>query len=225
MRALAVTCIVLLMNFVAPRARALGEHFEWQGFALGAKIGTLGPAIDGVMHLVPGLNLRGSLAYLKWDYDRTIDAIDYSLDMDFESAAALLDWYPFDGGFRISGGALFNDNTLNLSGAPNEPVEIGDHTYTPSQIGTISGSTSFDAVAPYVGIGFGNAVGPDTRWSFIFDLGVVFQTFEVNLQASGSMADNPQFQSDLQKQEDRIQDDLDTIKIYPVLAFGLAYHF
>ena len=36
---------------------------------------------------------------------------------------------------------------------------------------------------------------------------------------------DPTFQEDLKKEENELQDSLDRFKIYPVLQFGVAYHF
>jgi hypothetical protein len=59
----------------------------------------------------------------------------------------------------------------------------------------------------------------------VFDLGVILQTFDTTLSANGSAASSPEFQADLKKEQDDLQDDLDQFKIYPVLQFGVAYHF
>ena len=54
----------------------------------------------------------------------------------------------------------------------SEPQTIGGNSYPPELIGTLRGAVSMEDVAPYLGIGYGNAVGPDTTWSFVFDVGV-----------------------------------------------------
>ncbi len=98
--------------------------------------------------------------------------------------------------------------------------------YTPEQIGTLSGDATFDEFAPYVGIGFGNAVADDVDLSFSFDLGLIFQgTPDVKLRSDGTAAGNPVFVADLQDEEDDLQDDADKFKIYPVLSFGISYCF
>jgi hypothetical protein len=46
---------------------------------------------------------------------------------------------------------------VSLDATPSKNVDIGDHTYTPSQIGTLSGGVKFKKTVPYFGLGFGNA--------------------------------------------------------------------
>jgi len=200
------------------------EH-EWQGVAAGMKIGTLGPGAELTVDLIPQLNLRVNANYLKYSYDREIDDIDWEIELDFSSFLLMLDWHPFENDFRLTGGVIRNDSETTLNGTPNENVEIGNNTYPPELVGTLSGKLTFADLAPYIGVGIGNAVDKDTSLSFIFDLGLIFQTLDVELAASGPVKYLPQFQDDLRKEEEDIQDDLDGLKVYPVLAIGLAYHF
>jgi len=195
------------------------------GVAAGIKVGTLGLGADVTIGLHERFNLRANGNYMNFEYDDTIDDIDFTLDTDFKSGMALLDYHPFANGFRISGGAIFNESSINLTGTPTAPEKIGDNTYPPELIGELKGHLEFDDVAPYVGIGFGQAVGEKQNLSFIFDLGVVFQSYEVSLEATGPASQVPQFQQDLQKEEDDIQEDLDDFEIYPVIAFGIAFKF
>lgn len=195
------------------------------GIALGVKAGTLGLGADVTVMVTEHVNLRVNGNYLQYDHEEEIDDIDYDLELDFQSLIALLDWHPFVNGFRLSGGAIFNGNELTLNGTPSENETIGGRRYTPEEIGTLMGDLDFDQLAPYVGIGYGRAVGPDRRWSFVFDLGLIFQSFEVDLRADGLLASDPQFRADLEEEEDDIQEELDDFKVYPVLAFGVAYQF
>jgi hypothetical protein len=218
MKKMVVFAMVLVLGTTAAQVLA-------GGVATGVKIGTLGIGADVTVGLHERLNLRVNGNYLNFGYDDTIDDIDFELDLDFKSAIGMLDWHPFANGFRISAGAIYNGNQIELTATPTEPEKIGDNEYPPELIGDLEGELEFENVAPYVGIGFGHAVGENQRLSFIFDLGVIFQSYEVSLDATGPAAQLPQFQQDLQREEDDIQEDLDGFKIYPVLSFGIAYKF
>lgn len=213
-------CLTLISTILFSTACAMAG-----GFGAGIKVGTLGLGADVTVGLHEQLNLRANGNYLNFDYDRDIDNIEYNLDLDFASGMLLLDWHPFSNGFRISGGAVFNDSSMAVQGTPTEPEEIGDNTYPPELIGTIRGKVEFEDVAAYVGIGFGNVVGEDQSLSFIFDLGIVFQSYELELSNDGAISQYPPFQADLAKEEAKIQEDLDGYKVYPVIAFGIAYKF
>ena len=191
---------------------------------VGVKIGTLGLGGDVTIGLHPRLNLRGNANHLDLSTERDIDDISYDLNLDYESFAALLDWHPFANGFRLTGGVVFDDGNVTLDAESSEPQTIGGRTYTPAEMGTLTGTLDFDDTAVYAGLGFGQPFHAG-RWSMIFDLGVVFQSYEVTLTADGALADNPQFQQDLREEEQDIKDDVDDFEIYPVIAFGVAYRF
>ncbi|MFH0908017.1 MAG: hypothetical protein V1929_04585 [bacterium] len=196
------------------------------GLALGAKVGTLGPGVELTGYLVGDLNIRAGFNYLPYSYEFEEDGINYDADLTMQSALILLDWHMFGNNFRFSAGLTINDNILEVTGATSEPEEIGNSLYTPAEIGTLKGRATFDQLAPYVGIGYGNAVADDVALSFVFDLGIIFQgTPDIDLSSSGTMASDPQFQADLKEEEQNIQDEADSFKIYPVLAFGIAYYF
>lgn len=202
------------------------DAFDWTGFALGVKVGTLGFGADASVYLDDWVNFRASGAILPFSYKDTIDDIDFDLDVDFKTAMFLLDFFPFEGGnFRISGGVVLLDNSLTLDATPTDSEEIGDNVYTPEEIGTIDGYVDFDPVAPYIGIGYGNAVLPDASLTFVVDFGVVFQTYDIEVNASGTAAGDPTFQDDLAQLEKDIEDEVNRFKIYPVINFGIAYHF
>ena len=231
-RAVALTVLLACSPFLhlAPtaRAQAVSEDRTWPGFGVGAKIGTLGLGGDVSLPILPDrINLRVSGNYMNFSYDGTADDIDYEFTLDFKDLMLLGDWHPFANNFRISGGMVWHDNSrVKLEGTPTDSVTIGDHEYPPEAVGTLRGQLDFEDMAPYVGIGFGNAIGPyEQTWSFVFDIGVIIQTFDASLSADGPASSIPQFQSDLRKEEDELQDDLDGFEIYPVLQFGVAYHF
>jgi len=216
-----VSAVMSLILLSSGRAGAVLD--DW---ALGVKGGTLGLGGDLTTDIVPGLNLRGGVQWFSLDFDTEFEDIDYSVDVDFLNPLLLLDWYPFGGSFRLSGGILFNQSDVDLRATPSQPVEIGGTIYTPAEVGTLRGQSDFNPIAPYVGIGWGNAVGRSRRLGLAMDLGVAFiGSPGVDLSATGLLASDPTFRAHLAQEEEDIEDDLHDFKFYPVLSLTLYYCF
>ena len=212
--------LAILLCLAAPATFAAG------GLAIGAKMGTLGPGIEVVGYLMSNLNLRVGGNYLPLSTDGSTDEVDYDIELSFANALATLDWHPFCNNFRISAGFALNNNELDMTGDVTENTTIGDKEYTAAEIGRLKGSATFDEYAPYLGIGFGNAVADDVDLTFSFDLGILFQgSADIKLQSNGTASGDPEFQANLRKEEQDAQDVADDFKIYPVISFGICYYF
>lgn len=194
-------------------------------FAVGAKAGTLGVTVDATVGLSDSLNVRVAANALDYSTDAEYDAINYDVQLDFQSLMLTLDWFPLANNFRFTGGVIKNDNGATIRATPTEAKRIGDTVYAPEVIGTLTGILDFDEVAPYFGIGFGNAVGEDTGFSFSFDLGVLIQSYTVRLSATGPATLIPGFAADLDEEEEKIQKEANEYELYPVVAVGFAYQF
>jgi hypothetical protein len=213
----AITAVLLAAS---PAAAQLDE------WAIGVKAGTLGVGGELTTDLLPGVNLRGSLQWLDLNLEAEFEGIDYDVDLSFFNPLVLLDWYPFGGAFRLSGGALFNGMNIDLEATSNQAIELDGTVYTPSEYGTLRGKADFQPVAPYVGIGFGNAVSRNQHWGLALDLGVAFiGPADVTLSATGPIATNPTFQAQLAQEEEDIEDELHNYQFYPVLSLTLTYRF
>ena len=191
-------------------------------FAVAGKLSTLGVGAEVTTRITSNINLRFGANAFSYDYSDKESDIEYDFDLDLLSGSVLLDWYPFHGGFRLSGGVLVNQNELDMEAKPTLSYTIGSKTYTSDEVGTLEGSMDFKAVAPYAGIGWGNAVGKNKKLGFLFDLGVVFQgSPDVELVANGLLTPDPTFQADLAREEQDLKDELDKYKYYPLVAFGI----
>jgi hypothetical protein len=213
-----------IVTILLPGGPARAALDEW---ALGFKAGTLGIGPELTTNLAPDLHLRGSVLWFELDVDDVeFDNIEYDASLDLLNSMLLLDWYPFAGEFRISGGVLFNGTDVSLDATPAGPVQIGNAVYLPADIGSIRGDADFDDVAPYVGIGFGRPLSSDRRWGLTADIGVAYiGSPNVDLSVTGPLADNPILLAGLAEKEEEIEDDLDNFKFYPVLALTLYYRF
>ena len=139
-----------------------------EGIAVGAKIGSLGLGVEGVVAVIPSsLNFRVQANWLDYSSNFEVDDIDYDLDIDYGSIVGMLDYHPFENNFRISGGVVFNNNEVSVSGVLSDDEMIGDSIYSPEELGTLYGGVSMNDISPYVGLGFGNAVGPKNPDSYL----------------------------------------------------------
>lgn len=196
-------------------------------FAIGVGPGTLGISADTTIGLSSHFNARVGVNVFNFDMQTTQNEIDYDLDIKLLSFPVLLDWHPFKtSGFRISTGLVINKNQANAAVTSQSTYTIGGTEYTSAELGKVSGKLTFDTLAPYLGIGWGNAVGKNTRWSFVCDVGVVFQgKTDLSLKASGPIASNAEFQADLEQERRDLEDDLDNYRYYPVVSVGVSYKF
>ncbi|MCI0495110.1 hypothetical protein L0Z72_08870, partial [candidate division KSB1 bacterium] len=67
------------------------------GFAISAKMGTLGYGFDLTKAIIPHLNFRVGLNHFLFHYEGTqgTEAIAYDVDLRLHSLSFLVDWHPF----------------------------------------------------------------------------------------------------------------------------------
>lgn len=193
-------------------------------FAVAAKGGTLGLGGEVTAALATDINARVGINGLDFDLDdEEIEDVTYKTRGDLSSMSALLDWHIFDDPFHLTAGLISMDNEMRIDATPSQPVEIGDKTYLPSEIGTLTGKAKIDGIAPYFGIGWGNPMQSRRRWGFTFDMGIAFTDApEVSLSATGAGSNLPE---NLEIERRKIEDDLDPIRFYPVISLGLFIRF
>lgn len=207
-----------LLGMVAAPAAA-------QSLAVSGRISTLGIGAEAGIGAGSMVGLRAGFNVQPFEPSREFDDIDFTLDLASPSYTLLLDLHPGGSGFRLTGGAVFFGSDHELRGVPTEAVDIGDQSYTPEQIGTLSGMFEVKDVAPYLGIGFGR-IGGRTGPGFVVDLGVALQGEPgVQLSASGPIASQPVFIANLEEEEREIEDDAKAFRFYPVLSLGFAFGF
>jgi len=214
---LLATALLAGASAQAAAAAAVTVHGSSLGLGAGLTVG-----------LTEQLNLRGQFNSFSYDFDDEASDIDYDFDLELGSVGAMVDWHPGGGGFRLSAGFYLNDNEVNGTGEPTTAtVEIGDAIFDTADVGTLTADLGFDDVAPYLGIGWGNAVGREGRLGIALDIGVLLQGEpDVNFRAVGA---NPAIQdlidAEVAQEEAEIQDDIDEFDLYPVITLGLNYRF
>lgn len=195
--------------------------------AVGGRAATMGFGGDVTMRMTSWLNVRASANAFAYTYSDTYDDVSYDAELNLQSAGVLLDFHPFRGNFRLSVGTYANGNGIDFTGQPTQNVNIGGQNFTPTQVGTIAGTVEFQKYAPYVGLGWGNAVGAHNRLGFNLEVGVLFQgspNVELSSQG-GTFSNDPTLISEIENEEQAIENDLSGMAYYPVVAMGVSWAF
>jgi len=129
------------------------------------------------------------------------------------------------GGFRLSAGVRSNNNKVDLIATPASSVTVGNNTYTPAQVGTVSGTVKANEFAPTLSLGYGGTLAEG--FTIGVELGAMFQGSPKiqNYQATGMLANDPTFQSDLQIERARVQDKVHSYQYWPIAQIELLYRF
>lgn len=227
--AAAAACAVSACTLVASPALAqtYGRPAAEPAIAVGGQVGTTGAGIEAQFSLGPIFVLRGGVDTLGFDLDETYDGVDYSGRFDFDTVGAFVDLHPLANGFFVSGGAYVGQRKIGLNATPTGPVEIGGQTFTPAQVGVLSGEIKLKDVAPFAGLGFDNTFTRSSRWGFRALAGVAWSdTPEVGLNSTGgTLSNDANFRARLADEARSIQSDAEDYGFYPVIQLGLNYKF
>jgi hypothetical protein len=196
------------------------------------------PAVDadvnvGTLGIGPEVNFHNPNALVGvrvgadfFQFNDTVKAsgIDYKGKLNLASGGATVDLYPFHTGFRVSLGGLIDGNDVKLDARPFGTLTINGHQYDESQVGSLTGKATYDAVAPYAGVGYSFRVAEHV--AVAFDVGAIYQGGgNLNLVSSGPIASNETFQQDLAAESGKVRHDLKYAQFYPVVAVSVGYHF
>jgi hypothetical protein len=215
--ALSRTAVVVLLAGGAFPTGAVAQ------FGVAARASTLGIGAEVSYRASSHLGVRAGGNWLRFTRDGTVDEIDYEITPRFKNATALLDVFPFGRAFHVTGGIMMNGNEGQLDGVVNQPVRIGNTTYSPEQIGALTGTVTFDDIAPYLGLGFAGS----GRVAFLFDIGVAFSgTPRATLVGNSTLtgAEKAAFDANVELEQMELQaeiDDREYLKYHPVISVGL----
>lgn len=215
---------------------ALFTAFAVQGTACAevgvtASVSTIGLGLHASIPLKAAWNGRFGVNALSHSTVENTDDVDYDFDLKLATVDALVDYFPMDGGFRVTGGVVYNGNKFQASGRPrgNGTYTFNGNTYPAASVGSLDADVTFNKLAPYFGIGWGNAIAANKGWGFSADVGAIFQgTPKSSLSNSGCRASTAvcaQIATDVRAENQSLQAEMDDFKLLPVVRVGVSYKF
>lgn len=202
---------------------ATGQHL-----AVGVFGGTTGIGGEVVGKLHNNFNLRVGGTYFGYSMSQTIedDKVDVGFDADMrvQTISALVDYYPFKSGFHLSTGLMLNGISAEGVGQPLSgytfTLNNKDRTLSKERMGTLTAEMDYgNQLAPYIGLGFGNAVKEGRRLGFLFELGAIY-TNSPRLDMTGT-----NMLRATANQDRDLEAGLEDFKWFPSLNLGLTYKF
>jgi len=195
-----------------------------QDMAVALKLGTLGGGAEVMRSFGPNFNARVGVSFFSFNFSGGGGSSDdYSFDakLGLFTISALADYFPFQRGLRLTAGLVVNLNKIETDMKPTKSYTVGGDVYTPDLLGNMSADISFNKVAPYIGIGFGNPTAGSKGLGFTFDIGTVFQGApKAKLSATGLIEPSAS-----PEQQEKLESNLSWFKFYPVVSLGLTYKF
>ena len=219
-----------------------GGARPFSGVAAAVKFGLGGVGFDVATPLVSQrLNLRGGASFFSYSPNtiNTSDNLNINGTLKFQNADVMVDYFPFRGRFRLSGGmTVYNFTNLSATlGIPaGQSISVGGTSYYSDPRNPLSGSGAFNfggKTAGRVSIGTGNMLPRKGRLTFQTELGVQFfsqPTVTYTFTGNGCAAANspetacaPIPTTNITSEQVKLQNDLTDLRYFPILSVGLSY--
>ena len=192
------------------------------------KLSSLGYGVDISTPINETYAVRFNMNGGSYSDSQSSDGNTYEGTLDLFTMGVLVDAYPFENNFRLSTGLYYNGNGFSGAVTPSstQTVDINGVTYTSADLAKVNTDVTFNKVAPYFGIGWGNDAR-DKGWGFTFDLGAMYHgSPTADLTAEGvNPAIATQVNNGLAQEEQNVNDDLSDFKLYPVISIGVNRSF
>lgn len=219
-RVLRDVCVALTVSAAATRLDA-------EGVGLALRAGSTGIGAELTAGLGGPLNVRVGGSWFEVDRKFTRRDVTFDGKGTLAFGMGLLDFHPGSGSFRISAGAFYN-RTKAVGDSVGGTIVLNGVPYDVRLVGKVHGEAKTNEVAPYAGIGWGNAVRGRSRIGFVADVGVVYwgrPTVALMATPANPALVPPRFYDDLEVERKKIEDDVSKYRFFPVVSIGLSYRF
>ena len=223
MKVLRANLAVLLLGLIAAGSATAGDNVS-----MGIKAGTLGVGLEAIWRPIPWLDLRAGLNMYEYDDGGSQAGINYNATLQLETYYVTGNFlFPLSP-FRISVGAFSNGNEIQMVSMNQTSFDIGNDTYTAAEVGSLRSTTSFDNVAPYLGVGFDFSIAGKVGLNL--DFGVLWQGEPgVTLTSDGTLASDPIlgpiFLAELEAERLQLEAEFADYKAFPVISLGFFVNF
>ncbi len=202
-----------------------------QKIGVSLKAGTAGLGFDVTAGINESFKVRGGYGTYKYDVEEFEDDVLYKGDLTIGGWNLLADYHPFQGGFRLTGGAFGPSHKFSAKGiftGPTQTIDLNGTLYSTADVRDVTASTRWKGVRPYLGIGYdGFQKMSLSGFFFTTDVGVIISGGPTTRLTATCI--NParcaSLNANLAAEEADLRDALDGSKYLPVVQIGFGYRF
>ncbi len=185
--------------------------------SVGLGLSNFGVNLEGAYQIDPQWRARGAImGGLSTDFEDDDDGDTIEGEFDLGGAALLADYYPMQGGWRVSGGLFISNTELSATGN----VQTGTIAL-PVESGATVTAEFENTVSPMITTGYDWQFSDG--WSFNSEIGAIF-TGGIDVSYAATLpADQAAIDADAEVQE-AISDASD-INAIPYISLGVSYRY
>lgn len=230
-------CAFLILLLSLPWQGA--QAFEYEFFehaSISARVSTLGLGAEVSIPLLASANrqtlaLRAGASAFRYSSNTEEDQVQYETTFNLATIHTLLDWYPWQGAFRLTGGLMLNGNQVDIVARPSAGgFNFGGVPYAAGSVDRVDGDITFNYFSPYVGIGWDWGRDAGAGLSFALDLGLMYHgSPDADLTANCGPAlttlQCDDLRSDVEQEEKDLNEALKDQVWYPVAGLNTTFRF
>ena len=154
------------------------------------------------------------------------EGVEYRGHLKVARLGTFVDYFPWEGGFRLTGGLTFNQIRLKLDAqlAPGTLEQIGSGQVLAQPGDYFRVRVKVPEVTPYLGIGWGHGRATGAGWRLHADLGASIGKAKVrvstNLVARGAVS-----QADIDEETRELREGVAKLRVVPQISLGVSYTF
>lgn len=191
-----------------------------EGLVLSGKVGTLGMGLELSQEYSDSFIGRLGFNTSEYNASGNKNTFEYDSKMQLQTVSAMVDWYPMHSAFRATTGLYYNSKLSFTAKPPGGPYTIGGTNLTAAEMSSMQGSVSYNQVAPYIGLGWGNPTAQGRGWRLVSDFGLLIQgqpPYTAQDLTCGAAANTTQCAA--------LQSNQSNFKLYPVATVGVSYQW
>ena len=217
---------------------ALSRPFS--SIAVGLKADTLGAGIEIATPLSLRFNLRSSYNVLAFNDGFNLDGLNYSARLHLKSSETTVDWFPLPA-VHVSSGILWFKNSMSapVGVPPGQTFTLGGQKFLNSIDDPVTGNASVvysHSFAPLLLVGLGNIIPRSGRHlAFPFEIGAAYTgSPQINLNLTGTicttdgcvnLSQNAEARTSLKQEIQKLNKDLSSYPLFPIVSMGASYRF
>ena len=219
----------LTLCLLATNAFASGEADAfWSGpTRIYANVGTQGVGLGLAKPLTPEIDVRANFSTLSFARSVVGDSLETEAKLNLSNLGLYADYFPFNSGFRLTGGVQTGKNQVELKSKASGTVTVNNTQYVGGANDNITGRLDLSSTAPYLGLGYSSHGVGSAGLSLNFDVGVRLGNADVSLTRNGFTALPAVLQTQLDKdllvEQTKLQDSLNVLRTFPVISLGVSY--